>query len=75
MYTNPKWIPLTHDGGGNHIGLDFDPGALGTPGQVIRFGRDEDDKVLLAPSFSVFLDQLVTALQTATWNGEYLDWA
>ena len=38
-YTNPLWIALTHDGGGNHAGLDFDPDANRRPGQVIVFGR------------------------------------
>lgn len=44
MYCNRAWIPLTHDWGGNHIGLDFDPDKLGNPGQVIAFGRDQDTK-------------------------------
>mgnify|MGYP006198197397 CR=1 FL=1 len=42
-YINPRWIPLTHDGSGNHIGLDFDPWPGGRVGQVILFGRDEAD--------------------------------
>ena len=54
-YTNPNWIPLTQDGSGNHIGLDFDPWPGGRQGQVILYGRDEDVKAVLAPSLGTFL--------------------
>ena len=49
-YINPRWIPLTHDGSGNHIGLDMDPWPGGRVGQIILYGRDEDVKTVLAPS-------------------------
>ena len=55
-YANPRWIPLTEDGSGNHIGLDFDPWPGGRIGQVIIFGRDEDVKVVLAESLGKFLE-------------------
>lgn len=64
MYTNPRWIPLFNTGGGNHVGLDFDPGPQGTPGQVINFGRDEDDKTVLAKSMEHFLLDCIKRLQT-----------
>ncbi len=54
-YINPRWIPLTHDGSGNHIGLDFDPWPGGRMGQIILYGRDEDVKAVLAPSLGTFL--------------------
>lgn len=73
MYCNPAWIALTHDGGGNHVGLDFDPDTLGQPGQVIAFGRDEDTKRLLANSFSEYLENTIAWLERARWNGSYLD--
>ncbi len=49
-YINPRWIPLTADGSGGHIGIDFDPWPGGRIGQVILFGRDEDVKAVLAES-------------------------
>jgi cell wall assembly regulator SMI1 len=73
MYTNRAWIPLTKDWGGNHIGLDFDPDAQGTVGQVIRFGRDQDPKLLVAESFEVFVERLVASLSEAKWNGEFIE--
>ncbi|HSC79399.1 MAG TPA: SMI1/KNR4 family protein [Chitinolyticbacter sp.] len=73
MYCNRAWIPLTHDWGGNHIGLDFDPGALGKSEQIIAFGRDEDIKQLRAETFDAFLASFESWLARAKWDGEYLD--
>ena len=73
QYCNRAWIPFTHDGGGNHLGIDFDPDDLGTVGQVIAFGRDEDTKRLLAPTFETFVDDYIAWLGHVVWNGKYLD--
>ena len=73
MYCNRAWIPVTHDWGGNHHGLDFDPGMVGHAGQIIAFGRDEDTKVRLALDFSRYVEQLISWLRSATWNGEWLE--
>jgi len=62
-YANTSWIPFAHDHGGNYLGLDLDPGPLGTHGQVINFGRDEDAKFVLAPSFGEFFAWLVHELE------------
>lgn len=64
MYTNPRWLPLFDTGGGNHVGLDFDPGPRGTVGQVINFGRDQDDKTVLAESLEHFLLDCIERLRT-----------
>ncbi len=68
LYANRLWIPLTHDGGGNHAGLDFDPDTKGQPGQVIVFGRDMDTKRLMAPDFETFLTLFVAQLRSGTWT-------
>ena len=52
----------------NHIGIDFDPGPNGDHAQIIAFGRDEDEKKLIASDFATFVDQLVTQFQTVDWN-------
>jgi cell wall assembly regulator SMI1 len=49
-YSLPGWLPLLSDGEGNHIGVDLDPGPSGKVGQVINFGRDEEEKYVLFPS-------------------------
>jgi cell wall assembly regulator SMI1 len=58
VYANKNWLPLFSDSGGNHIGLDFDPAAKGTIGQVINFGRDEEGKHVLAKDLATFITQL-----------------
>ena len=67
-YINPRWIPLTHDGSGNHIGLDFDPWPGGRVGQIILFGRDEDVKAVLAESLGKFLEWIAGLLESGNFR-------
>ena len=67
-YINPRWIPLTHDGSGNHIGLDFDPWPAGRIGQVILYGRDEEVKAVLAPSLGRFLAWIADLLESGNFR-------
>lgn len=69
-YINPRWIPLTHDGSGNHIGLDFDPWPGGRVGQVILYGRDEDVKAVLAESLGKFLEWIAGLLESGNFRLE-----
>jgi cell wall assembly regulator SMI1 len=46
-YATPGWIPLLNTQDGNNCGVDLNPGPSGVYGQVINFGRDEDDKYVL----------------------------
>lgn len=53
-YSHPGWLPLLTDRAGNYIGVDLDPpsvsdGGGGAAGQVIAFGREIDEKVVLCP--------------------------
>lgn len=67
-YINPAWIPLTHDGSGGHIGLDFDPWPGGRVGQVILFGRDEDVKTVVAESLGRFLEWIADLLESGNFR-------
>lgn len=67
-YINLKWIPIAHDGGGNHLGIDLDPGAAGTIGQVINFGRDEKDKFVLATSLANWMAWMMTQYQQGNYQ-------
>jgi cell wall assembly regulator SMI1 len=69
-YSNPRWIPLTSDGSGNHIGLDLDPWPDGRIGQIILFGRDEDVKIVLAESLGTFLEWIVKLLESGNFRLE-----
>jgi cell wall assembly regulator SMI1 len=53
-YINLKWIPIWHDGGGNHIGIDLDPDEKGIYGQVLNFGRDQCKKFVIANNLTSF---------------------
>lgn len=64
IYANTLWIPFAYDHGGNHLGVDLDPGARGTLGQVINFGRDEDEKFVVATSIEAFLAWLVEQFES-----------
>jgi uncharacterized protein (TIGR02996 family) len=68
-YTNSGWIPLTRDAGHNYIGVDLAPGPLGTVGQVIIFGRDEDCKCVLASGWAEFLADYATFLESGAVTG------
>ena len=54
---NPKWIPFTHNGGGDHLCLDFDPAEGGLVGQVITMWHDSRDRSVIAPSFEKWLEE------------------
>lgn len=43
--------------------MDLDPGAAGTVGQVIVFGRDDEEHRVLAPSLLSYLEQLGDLLE------------
>ncbi|WP_055667159.1 SMI1/KNR4 family protein [Desnuesiella massiliensis] len=55
-YTNPLWIPIAHDCSSNYFGIDLDPDINGTIGQIINFGRDENDKKVFANSLKKFFE-------------------
>ena len=62
-YFHYKWIPVFSDYGGNYIGIDLDPDINGKKGQIIIFGRDEEDMVVLADSLGEFFDFLLLEMK------------
>jgi len=66
-YANPLWIPFSHDWGGNHLGVDLDPGPNGRVGQVINFGRDEEAKFVLGQTVDDFIDRIATELEAGNF--------
>lgn len=68
VYFDPGWIPLTYDSGGNHIGVDLNPGPNGKRGQVIIFGRDDELHCVLALSWGQFLTDLADELDQGNFS-------
>jgi cell wall assembly regulator SMI1 len=65
VYTSAGWIPLAKEPmEGNYVGLDFDPGPAGHVGQVINFGRDEDQKSVLVPGSVYLLEWLADCYES-----------
>lgn len=62
-YFHYKWLPIFGDSGGNFIGIDLDPDAKGKKGQVINFGHDEDQMVVLADDLKAFFDFILVELK------------
>ncbi|MBH8573671.1 SMI1/KNR4 family protein [Nostocaceae cyanobacterium CENA369] len=67
IYASKKWIPFAYDCGGNHLGIDLDPGKKGKVGQVINFGRDEDVKFVFADDLESFLNWFITQLESGNY--------
>jgi len=75
MYANKKWMPFAVIWDSNYLGLDFDPGPAGKVGQVINFGREEEQKAVLADSFKKFIEGYISELERGealVRNGEFL---
>src|SRR5690606_12007574 len=65
-YFHYKWLPIFSDYGGNYIGIDLDPDTKGTKGQVINFGRDEEDMFVLADNLDSLFDKILVELKQPT---------
>lgn len=68
VYINLKWIPIARDWGGNHLGVDLDPGSTGVVGQVINFGADESRKFVLASSLTDFIAWMLAQYQAGNYQ-------
>ncbi len=77
QYANKKWIPFAVFLDSNYLGLDFDPEVNGKVGQVINFGREEEQKTVLADSFEEFINWYISELERENFlieeinNGKY----
>jgi cell wall assembly regulator SMI1 len=70
IYFHNKWIPFISDEGGNYIGYDLDPGKNGKKGQIIIYGRDEPQNVVIGNSLTEFLTKISNDLLFN--DGKYL---
>ncbi|WP_412476225.1 SMI1/KNR4 family protein [Flavobacterium sp. TBRC 19031] len=61
-YFHYKWLPIFSDSAGNYIGIDLDPDKKGKKGQVINFGRDEENMFVFADNLDNFFDKILNEL-------------
>ena len=73
MYANPKWIPICGDGSGNHIGIDLDPDVNGKSGQIITFGTDESNKIVIAEDLNSFFERLTRIVNSNHFSIDEFD--
>lgn len=64
---NPKWIPLTYSGSGDHHCLDLSPAAGGTTGQIIVMWHDDPRRPLIAASFREWLQTFADDLDAGRY--------
>ncbi len=68
QYTNAAWIPVWSDPTrADYVGLDLDPDAQGTRGQIINFGRDEERHAVLAEDLDALLVILLDEVKSGAW--------
>ncbi|QEH39084.1 SMI1 / KNR4 family protein [Aquisphaera giovannonii] len=67
LYSSRGWIPLVEVLSSVRIGVDLMPGPEGTVGQVINFGRDAQDRYVLAVSWAHFLEDLADELDAGNF--------
>jgi cell wall assembly regulator SMI1 len=73
LYTSPGWVPLWADPvRADYVGLDFDPGKAGRPGQIINFGRNEDEHFQCATDFEDLLAFLVEEVEGGGWQASQM---
>ena len=67
FWWNPKWIPLTADGGGNSKMIDLDPAEQGRAGQIIQMWHDDSRREKAANSLREFLQNYVRDLEAGLY--------
>jgi cell wall assembly regulator SMI1 len=60
---NPRWLPLTWDGGAVNLCIDLDPAPGGVPGQLIYLDHLDPQRVA-ADGWRVFLERYAEGLES-----------
>jgi len=60
---NPRWVPVSYDGGGDLRCVDLDPAPSGIVGQVITFWHTVEDRDVVARNFREWLNAFADDLE------------
>jgi cell wall assembly regulator SMI1 len=63
FWWHKRWLPFLHNGGGDHVCIDFEGCFGGTPGQVLEFWHDDEDRNVVYPDIATWLAVFVEALE------------
>ncbi|MFT3770977.1 MAG: SMI1/KNR4 family protein [Minicystis sp.] len=63
---NPKWIPVSHDAGGNHEMVDLAPAKGGKAGQIVSVYHDDGGRSLEGPDFLTWLEAKLGATKAGS---------
>jgi cell wall assembly regulator SMI1 len=63
-----RWIPFTHNEGGDHYCVDLAPDVGGHAGQIVTMWHDMGERRIQAESFDVWFKEYVSAVV----SGEYI---
>lgn len=69
VYFAAGWIPvLCEPLEANYLAVDLVPLPGGRPGQIVLCGRDEEDKVVVAPNLATVLRALAAECRAGEWE-------
>ncbi len=60
---NSAWVPFASNGAGDFLCIDLAPTPGGATGQVIRARHDDPARVVMVPSFGLWLAQLAETIE------------
>jgi cell wall assembly regulator SMI1 len=63
QWWNPRWVPITDSGSGNHICVDLDPAEGGTPGQLIDWDHERGPTKVIATGLREYLGRFADDLE------------
>jgi len=61
-----SWVPFLENGAGDHLCVDLAAEDGGTPGQVLMFYHDCDDRPIRSTSLEAWLADLVTSMESGS---------
>jgi cell wall assembly regulator SMI1 len=70
LWWDPGWFPIASNGRGDHLMIDFCPAKNGTYGQLIEWLHDDEERKLLAPSFTAWLTSVADSLESGSYVPE-----